>query len=122
MRTSSGILLAALGALLAAPLPVTAQDKEFEREKLLVEKKLDDARAELNGHLKDKKLNDVFSPRNDAVVAVLLVVTLRGDHVKEVKVYATRKGETGKKLVRILDDSKDPDFQTLVKVLKLGSL
>jgi hypothetical protein len=121
MRTLSAVVLVVLcGCVLLSPHPAAAQQKEFQREKLLVEKKLDDARADLKGKLRDNALKEVFAPDNKAVVAALLVVTHSGGHIKEVKVYVTRRNETGKKLVKILDDMKDPDFQTLVNVLKLG--
>jgi hypothetical protein len=87
---------------------------------LLVDGRLRDARAALKGQLRNGDLKRAFAPDNSDVVAILLVITHSDRRVKEVKVYVTRRGQTGKILLRVLDDPRDNDFQTLVKVLRLG--
>jgi hypothetical protein len=64
--------------------------------------------TDLDGKLKDKELKQVFSRDNKTVTAISLTVTLRGDRVREIQVYTTRKDQTGKKFLRILDDHDLP--------------
>jgi hypothetical protein len=102
------------------PRPATAQEKDSQQERSYIAKQLDRVRTDLKDKLKDKDLMSIFSPKDTTVTAIHLTVTRRGNQVREVQVYVTRSKQTGKKLIKILDDSRDPDFQTLVRVLKLS--
>jgi hypothetical protein len=119
MRTFTRLVLAVL--CLSLPIaPRASAQKDTKQEKLYVDQDLKAARDNLKGRLEDKELKAVFVPDNTAVTAITLEVIRRGEEVRVITVYATRKGQMGKKFVKSLDDPKDADFRTLVKVLRLG--